>query len=624
MCGIAGLVVPAGEAGGAKALGRMRAVLAHRGPDGDGAWSGVEGKAEVLLGHRRLAILDLSERGRQPFVSPCGRHVLVYNGEVYNYLELRRELAGLGTAFSSDCDTEVVLQSLMRWGEEALSRFNGMWALAWLDRRAGSLFLARDRFGVKPLYYCRAKDRLTFSSEIKAILEADGERRSVDPLAAGRFLRQSLLDAQPQTFFSGILAFPAGHYARLDLRRGAVTGLDPRPYWSAPVRDAFEGCESRRVEALRETFLSAVRLRLRSDVPVGVLLSGGLDSSCIAAAMRAELGREAPLHAFSAVGGPPGSGEEPFMDLMCSHLACESRRIRVSAEQAFDALPAAIYFNDEPVGGLNTAAYRLLMEEARRSGVTVLLTGQGADELLCGYKKYLAFHLQALLRDGRVGAAARTALPFARRGTVLSQFDFREARRYLPRWLRPSVPDVRGPALRDFSDELPLGLGRGSLAERQRMDLEVASLPALLHYEDRMSMASSREMRVPFLDYRLVSLLLPSPAETKLRDGWTKWLLRKAMEPYLPPEAAWRRDKRHFALPQARWLKHDLRDRVRAILGGELLTARSGLVDQGCLKKLYETFCAQPEEGGDIWFKDVFNPLALELWMRAFSRNLAG
>jgi asparagine synthase (glutamine-hydrolysing) len=623
MCGIAGVISTERDFGCAEATTRMIGELRHRGPDGEGSWSARVGNCEIAFGHLRLAIIDLTEAGHQPMFLPDGSQGLIFNGEVYNYKELRSELEQLGVAFRTQSDTEVVLWALATWGEEAFKKFNGMWAIAWIDLRKRTLLLSRDRFGIKPLYFWWRNGALFFASEIKAILAGTAERFAVNTQVVGRFLHQSLLDAQPQSFFSGIEALPAGHNLRLSLDGAAGSQVVLSSYWTLAHEDGFAHYEEG-IEAVRATFLDAVKLRLRSDVPVGILLSGGMDSSSIAAAMRQTLESDADLHAISAVSGRPEFDETPFIESVSRHLACPVHYVllRHSPAEWFDLLDSVIYANDEPVGSFSPVAHYLLMKEARRLGITVILSGQGGDESLCGYFKFLPFYLQQLSKGGHWLSALRVLSGFLRNGTVLSQFEISEAKRYLPRFARPLEIDICGPRLQSHNFALPTGLGDGSLADRQRADLERFSVPHLVHYEDRTSMSWSREIRLPFLDYRLVELLLSLGPEWKIRDGWTKWVFRRAMEPYLPESIAWRRDKQGFTLPHGEWLKHELRPKIESLIDGEMLSADLGLIDRQALRRRYNAYCKQPANRGSISFKDVFNPIALEIWLRRFEGSI--
>jgi asparagine synthase (glutamine-hydrolysing) len=627
MCGIAGIVSTELDFQGGAATNRMIEALRHRGPDGEGFWSGRVGDCDVALGHLRLAIIDLTDAGRQPMFLPDGSQGLVFNGEVYNYRELRKELEHLGVTFRTESDTEVVLWALAIWGDEAFKKFNGMWAIAWIDLNNGKMLLSRDRFGIKPLYLYRSGGTLFFASEIKGILAGSGRRFGVNAQAVARFLRQSVLDAQPETFFSEIEALPAGHHLRLTLRRKsgvAEPEAELAHYWSFGHVNGFVSAEER-IEIVRETFLDSVRLRLRSDVPVGILLSGGMDSSSIAAAMRCSLGAQADLHAISAVSGHPEYDETCFIDAVSLHLMCPVHyvHLRHDPDRWFDLLGAVVYSNDEPVGSFSPVAHYLLMEEARRLGITVILSGQGGDENLCGYFKFVVFYLQQLSRNGHCLSAIKVLSGFLKNRTVFSQFKMSEAKRYLPQVAKPREIDVSGPRLRDHNFAVETGLGNGSLADRQQTDLESLSVPSLVHYEDRTSMAWSREIRLPFLDYRLVQLLLSLEPEWKIRDGWTKWVFRKAMESYLPKSVVWRKDKQGFTIPQAQWLKHELREKIEHLIDGDMLSDSFGLIERQALKRRYDAYCKQPRDRGPISFKDIFNPLALEIWLRQFEAHLS-
>jgi len=595
----------------------------HRGPDGFGICAHQVGQLAVTLGHSRLAIIDLSELGRQPMALPDGTGVLVFNGEIYNYRELRLELEREGIAFGTSTDTDVLLWALRKWGKAALSRLNGMWALGWLNLDAQRILLSRDRFGIKPLYYFESNNQLVFASEIKAILAAVPGRFQVNIQAVGRFVDQSLLDTEHESFFQGIKMIPPG--ASLEIEFGRDEGIRSHVirYWSPPQNDSFCGNVPERIQYLRETFLDAVRIRLRSDVPLGVLLSGGVDSSAIAAMMRLVLGAGADLHLLSATSDNLKYNERPYVEVLARHLDSPVSFIDLACtpKQWFSLLAEVIYANDEPVGNFSTAAHYLLMQNARRLGITVVLSGQGADELLCGYRKFLGFRLQELLRQGHPLKAMSLLTKFAANRSVVSQFEMSEAKRYLFLLNRPRF-DIRGPQLKCANYRIDNGLGADSLIERQRLDLERLSVPALVHYEDRCSMAFGREIRLPFLDYRLVSMLLPMDPELKLREGWTKWVFRKAIEPFVPPAIAWRKDKQSFVNPQSHWLSNELRPTIDQMLQGDLHIVDAGVVDRAALKRRFETYCNQPSGRGLLSFKDVFNPIALELWMQQFEPHL--
>ncbi|MGE3507314.1 MAG: asparagine synthase (glutamine-hydrolyzing) [Vicinamibacterales bacterium] len=621
MCGLAGIITPRGTVDTERAVHTMLDAELHRGPDSAGVWSGSLNGHGVGIGLRRLRILDLSTTADQPMVSPDGRFALVFNGEIYNYVELREELQRDGVPFRTHGDTEVLLHALIRWGREAFNRLNGMWAVVLVDAQTGRILISRDRFGVKPFYTYTDGRTLWVASEVKCILAACPQKFAVNPAVVKAFLRQGLLDTGQDTFFSGIRELPAGHFAEGTPEDFVRQRAEPQRFWRLPAASA-PGDERALIEQVRDVFIDAVRIRLRSDVPVGVLLSGGCDSSAIAAAVNHLYPARRDIRLISAV-GESGPDEQPFIDMMGRHLARPIDKVVLNyrPEEAFGLMSEAIWYNDEPIGGFSSIAHYLLMKRALELKVTVLLSGQGADESLCGYRKYLGFYVQQLVREGRLARAAAVLGGFARNRTVLSQMSFDKAKYYLPSWLRSAEVDVSGPALKDIP-QVPVGLQGGSVVARQAVDLESLSVPALVHYEDRMSMSSSREIRLPFLDYRFVSLLLPLPPEYKLRDGWTKWIFRKALEPLLPEGIVWRRDKQGFTVPQITWFRRELRPAMQKLLGEPWLSEDAGLVDRPAIRRSYDRYVAGGAQGSGLGVDDFFSCVSLELWMRRYAAHL--
>ncbi len=618
MCGIAGVV--SREPDLRSKLAAAERTQRHRGPDGQAIAQYRIGTWGVGLGHQRLSIIDLSDGGRQPMVSKDDARVIVYNGELYNYKEIRRELETGGHSFSSSSDTEVLLAALGHWGvEQAQQRFNGMWAYAYLDIKRCVLILSRDRAGVKPLYYYCTRDEIYFASEIKTILVMAGRKFSLNTQVAGAFLVQSLSDISNETMFEGISQIPAGHFAEIDLNRDLLK-LAIRRYWQVPQDPIHFSSMEDTVERVRSLFLDSVRLRLRSDVPVGVLLSGGVDSTAITCAMDSMVARDTDMNLLSVTSNDSRFDESPFIDKVGIHLGRKVHKVCLNPDPQtmLGLLRTTSWFNDAPLNGFETVLHYLLMQKAEELGITVILSGQGADELLCGYRKYLGFYLQYLLREQQYRQAFTVFMQFYRQGTVLKQFNVSEAKRYMSGWLRPSEIDIRGERLKDYSLVF-LGLPSGSsVPQRQVLDIERFSVPVLTHYEDRMSMAFAREIRLPFLDYRLIELLAPLPVEFKLRDGWTKYVFREAMKSLMPPEITWRKDKGGFTNPQSEWLRNELRNQVTKIFSGEAEIYRKGLVNKDALLSKYDRYCSQPAEGGNISFRDIFNPLSLEVWLAEY------
>jgi asparagine synthase (glutamine-hydrolysing) len=580
MCGIAGMLwaEPAAQRQAVTALLRL---LAHRGPD-DHGWllltprglrrgRGDPGEepAEAVLLHRRLSILDLSDAGWQPMSSPDDRYHLVYNGEIYNYIELRQELEQLGHVFHSRSDTEVLLRAYCQWGRAVLTRLVGMFAFAVLDTQARTLFLARDFFGIKPLYYAQLPGGFGFASEIKALLDLPGLKRRVNPQRLYDYLRWGLTDHGGETLFADVRQVPAAHCLEIALDR--PHDAQPQRYWQVELDDRLELSLEEAGRRVRELFLDSVRLHLRSDVPVGTALSGGIDSSAIVTAVR-HLEPRLELHAFSYVADEETISEEKWIDTAGSAARAIIHKIKPAPGELVDDLDQLVYQQDEPFGSTSIYAQHRVFRLAREAGITVMLDGQGADEMLAGYRPYLAARLASLLRQGKL----RQAFSFLRRSAqqpgsggrkqlllrggalalppCLKAGLFRLAGRWqMPAWLhadwfaRQGVPARPPGQARRLAGEILRYELRRSVAE--------SSLPALLRYEDRNSMAHSIESRVPFLTPALVDFVLRLPEEHLIgRDGTSKSVFRLAMRGLVPDAVLDRRDKIGFATPERSWL----------------------------------------------------------------------
>jgi asparagine synthase (glutamine-hydrolysing) len=624
MCGVFGIV--SREPIAASLLEAAQRIQRHRGPDAQRTQNLRVGSWHVGLAHQRLAILDLSDAGIQPMLSPSGRSLIAYNGEVYNYLELRRELEARGVVFRTRTDTEVIAAACEEYGvTDALARLNGMWAFVWIDLIEGRIVIARDRFGVKPMYLYSGEGVFAFGSEIKTLVRSLGLRCAINVRAVATFLRALQQDTSDETFFEGVNSLMPGHYAELVDDRGQPR-VRIRRYWTLDGRAEPPARETAAIDVTRALLSDAIKLRLRSDVPIGLLLSGGLDSSAVAALAVAQLGTGSNLTFISAVSDDKTADESPFIRQVARHLGRPVQEVRLEfGEESLLPLIARVTEQcDEPLSGFSCVAQNLLMQRARETGVTVLLSGQGADEVFCGYRKYAAFQLQSLLRSGRWLAAMRLFAGFLHRRTVLNEFSPAQARRYLPKWAVASLEDVGGPAL----DHVPLlcpPLGnRADVRDRQRADIEHLSIPALTHWEDRNSMSWSCEVRNPFLDYRLVQFGVNLPMALKVHDGWTKYVLRRAVSGSLPPPIVWRRDKRGFSTPEARMLRNELRSKIGELLAPSAEMVRRGLVNAHAARRMFAAFL-NPSRGAwqVVASRDIFQLLSLELWLRAYASNLS-
>ena len=595
MCGIAGLVGAPGA--GLAAVRGWGELLAHRGPDDFGiavlGRAGLEthrdasrigAEAQAVLWHRRLSILDLSEAGWQPMASADGRHHLILNGEIYNYLELRAELEALGVRFRSRSDTEVLLEGLRRWGVALLPRLVGMFAFVLLDVRERRLLLARDPFGIKPLLHAGWPGGFAFASEPKALLALSQISRKVNAQRVYDYLRFGLTDHGTETMWSDLHSLPPAHWMEVSLD-GAVASA-PVCYWELASDERYAGTFEQAADELRERFVDSVRLHLRSDVPVGAALSGGIDSTAIVMAMRAlEPGLE--LHTFSYVADDPELTEERWLDLAAAACRATPHKTSATPAQLGTDLDPLLRSQDEPFGSTSIHAQHRVFRLAREAGIKVMLDGQGADELLGGYHTFAAARLASLVRQGRLAEAAGFATRARRtpgRGPLLLwagefllppsvQAPFRRlvGQELAPAWLERRWFESRGVHLEPA--KYTFGRGREVLREQLLRATAHSSLPMLLRYEDRNSMAHSIESRVPFLTPGLARFVLSLPEEFLVdRDGTSKAVFRRAMRGLVPDAILDRRDKIGFAVPEHLWWR-ELGTRVDGLLADESLAS---------------------------------------------------
>lgn len=593
MCGIATLFEPAAPAWLGATVRAMTRTVRHRGPDGEGLWffAGGSGAAAAVatdetpaalrlaaapppgatlgFGHRRLSILDLSPAGHQPMADAAGDAVITYNGEIYNYLELRAELVRAGHTFHTGTDTEVILAAWREWGEGCLPRFNGMFAFVLFDRRTRRLFAARDRFGVKPLYLWPTPDGgLALASEIKQFAAHPRWTARLNGPRAYDFLNWGLTDHTAETLFAGVRQLRGGEYLLAPLE-GLASARPVRWYTVRPA--PFAGDFAAACDGFRERLEDAVRLRLRSDVPVGSCLSGGLDSSSIVGTVRAQLGDPAVTRqkTFSAHSDVARFDESAFMAEMTRATGATPHAVVPSPDRLLEELDPLTWHQDEPFGSTSIYAQWCVFRLAREAGVTVMLDGQGADEVLGGYHGYFGPHVAGLLRRGRLIAGWREAAAVRR---LHGQSWSLQAQHVANELLGASVSDrLRGMTGRtvnapDFLDLKRLGAAPGrphadavDLREPLRSlglaQVDALTLPMLLRYEDRDSMAHSVEARLPFLDYRLVEYSLGLPENYKLAGGWTKRVMREGLRDRLPERIRTRRDKLGFATAEEVWMR---------------------------------------------------------------------
>lgn len=622
MCGLSGFVDPRAAGDRGELLRRMTRRLAHRGPDAEGYFE----RGPAHLGHRRLSVIDIAS-SLQPMSSADGRFTLVFNGELYNFRALRAELEALGRHFRTRGDTEVLLQALEQWGEDALARLQGMFAFALWDAREQSLFAARDPLGVKPLHYAWDGVLFAFASELKALVEHPDVRRDIDPEALSLFLEAQYIPA-PRTIYRAIRKLDAGH--ALVLRGGElrVFGYWRPDYSTKPGWDERESLE--RLEAgLRES----VRSMLVADVPLGAFVSGGVDSGIVAALMTEERG--APIDTFNlGFAGDNTQSEHEEAAAVAHHIGSRHHALMVTPGDVVGAFDAWVDVFDEPFGD-QAALPTMLLAKLTRRQVTVALTGEGADELFGGYGNYakrvreeritgplgsawsplrpLVRHLPALIARDRVVKAI--GLPREQRyATIPNVFDRAvHGALFSPAFLAQRRARISECAARFYEE-----CNAASYLERiMYVDMRLWLPDDLLVKVDRATMAHSLEARVPFLDHRFVEFVARLDPDLKVRGGERKYLLKKLAEKFLP-HAIVHRPKQGFVMPLSEWLATGLRDRVERSLGPAGLGRRNLFRDGALARLLAEHRAGRRNHAGRLWALTV-----LEIWFERYAPDFA-
>jgi asparagine synthase (glutamine-hydrolysing) len=579
MCGIAGIVEFRGKAVEPSDISRLTNLLAHRGPDGTGIWFSAE--RNVAFGHRRLAIIDPGAGGYQPMLSADGRYVITYNGEIYNFLELRRELEAQGVIFRTQSDTEVILAAWQTWQEGMLLRFNGMWALAIFDTHSRELFLARDRFGIKPLLYTMSPERFVFASEQRALTRSGLVATSIDTDVARRLMMDGFgIESSDRTLCREVRRLQAGHFVRL-----CGKTLEIKRWWCTidhlPV---VPKTETERIERFGELFRDAVALRMRSDVPIGTCLSGGFDSSAVICTMaaheRAGMGPRdsaAWRHAFVAAFPGASNDERPMAEEAAAWAGVDPTILEIGRDDALTDIDRILDDSDDVYISLQSAIW-LTYRELSRHKVLVSLDGHGADELMGAY-----------LQEGQLGAyRLRNAVERFSSTSKLSRqgVDFLRAmmiQRQGHYFLRGGLRDMPPPfSLVGDDDRFPREWG--ALNRRLYRMFHSTVLPTILRNFDRLSMAHGVEVRMPFMDWRLVTYTMALPETSKSSDGYTKLIARRSMADKMPESIRMARKKIGFNSPMPDWLNGPLSDWTAALFD-QNVPAFADLVDEAGLRK---------------------------------------
>ena len=653
MCGIAGLFLrdaSIDDRALKDAAAAMSTALAHRGPDDSGVWT--DPAAGIGLGHRRLSIIDTSSAGRQPMVSPSGRYVISFNGEIYNFPDLRDEL-GSGTDFAGGSDTEIALAAIDRWGiDGALGKFIGMFAFALWDRQDRELTLARDRLGIKPLYYGWIDGGVVFGSELKALRRHQGFANDVDPDAAALMLQYGYIPA-PHTIFRNTFKLGPGHI--LTLRADTIGTAASRAFWSAKAvfdnarRNPFQGDENAATDALEDLLGDAVSRRMISDVPLGALLSGGLDSSTVVALMQTRSDR--PVKTFSVGFEDSAYDEARFAADIAQRLGTDHTEFLLSPSEAQDVVPDLASMYDEPFADPSQIPTYLISRVARQD-VTVALSGDGGDELFGGYRRYdfaqtgwgIGRRVPGLLR--RIGAAALAGPPerfwdnlsgFVRpviphglqkpdTGTRLvalgralgANGEHEFYHRLMTLWPDAHLAVPGSVAMSSlFSDPTGMPETDGIVNRAMFVDLMTYLPDDILAKVDRASMATGLELRVPLIDHRVVEFAATLPLHMKRRKGQSKWILRKICEKYLPSEI-FDRPKTGFDVPLADWLRGPLRDWAENLLSEERLK-NSDLLDPASVRRKW----AEHIDGKGNRAPALWNALMLQQWLSEQTATVA-
>ena len=570
----------------------MTDVLAHRGPDAEGTWM----NATTALGNRRLSIIDLSTAAKQP-MHYLGRYTVIHNGEIYNYIELNEELQKKGYTFFSKTDTEVIVAAYDCWKEECVDHFDGMFAFAIWDEKEKELFAARDRFGEKPFFYFIDNEQFVFASEMKALWSA-GIEKKVNLKLLFNYLTIGYVDnpnIPEETFFENISKLPAASYLKFSTFNFQLSITN---YWDIEVENENKKItDTEAIEQFGFLFQRSVKRRLRSDVPVGTSLSGGLDSSSIIAVLHQLTTNSAPLTAFSSIFPGFEKDESAFAKVVADKFHVQHFTTTPDAASLYNDLEKLLYYQEEPFSSGSIYAQYKVYELAKQHGIKVLLDGQGADETLAGYHKYYKWYWQELftkrklISTGELNAAKELGITekFGWKNRVAALFPefatiFLE-RQYLLNALRhedltKDFTQLQSKEAYYITPEI------FTLNGVLYFNTCMHGLEELLRYADRNSMAHGREVRLPFLDHELVEFIFSLPANFKIRNGWTKWLLRETMKNKLPNEIVWRKDKTGFEPPQEQWIKNDRI--MELVIEGKKILVDEKILKPGVINKKIE------------------------------------
>ena len=621
MCGIAGFINKDGKNAQKEQVKKMTDSIIHRGPDAEGQHV----YQNVGLGHRRLSILDLTDNGRQPMLSHDERYIIVFNGEIYNYIELKAELQSLGGIFRNHTDTEVIIEAYRYWGKDCVTRFNGMWAFVLFDREEHILFGSRDRMGVKPFYYLNREDIFAFASEPKAILEICPKEREYNPTMVWRFLKGIHEDMDKVTFYKNIYQLEPAHSFYYNLKQNSIEKWE---YWSIDADEIYETRLKGKnpIKEFRALMEDAVKIRLRSDVEVGSSLSGGLDSSTIVGIISKKFGQK--INTFSSIYKDKDCNEKEYIDKVNEFSDANAHLVYPdNNERLLDDIKAIVRHHDGPNEGASLYSGYSVYKEANKS-VKVLLDGQGADELLGGYLPSYEARLRDMLGTSTFKEKVRVVktivifnMEWPEKADLIStnlirksmgkkvaaKFQYKKTNEY-EKHRELFYEEFEKKA--DKNVPRYIGKVKGELNQELYYQLRQLCVPNLLHNVDGNSMAFSLEVRLPFLDYRVIEFCMALDGKYKIRNQWTKWILRKSCKKYLPKEVVNRKNKMGFPAPFGRWLKEcKQKEEMKEII---FSLGKRNIVKPEVIEEYYRQHMEDEIDRSLILYKF----LTLELWLR--------
>jgi asparagine synthase (glutamine-hydrolysing) len=626
MCGIAGIYNLNNQPIDQKILREMLEIIKHRGPDDEGIFI----DKNLGIGNKRLAIIDLSEAGHQPMSSEDKTLWIVYNGEIYNFIELRRELKKRGYRFRSNSDTEVILNSYKEWGSNCLDKFNGMWSFVIWDDKKKQLFCARDRFGIKPFYYYFNGKNFAFTSEIKALLKCPFIKREPNEKLIYDYLNFGIVDHTNESFFAGIKQLEPGHFLIVSSKNGLIN----REYYQISFNQEIGKFDKNKHREYTQKFLqllkTSIKMRLRSDVPVGSCLSGGLDSSTIVFLINRLLQEERinkeiigeQQRTFTSSYEDLRFDERKYVQKVIEDTRAKPHFVFPNGKGLWQELDQLIWQQEEPFNSTSVYAQWNVMRLAKQNNVKVLLDGQGADETLAGYLPYFGSFLNQLFFSGKYITYLKELESVARVGLLSKKeavfYQLKELFLIFPQSLRKIIKQKSSLLNQNFDKKYKerenqqiRDISKFNLSKHLLYDTTKTGLRALLRYEDKNSMAFSIETRLPFLDYRLIEFVFSLPAVYKIHNGWSKYLLRSAVGNLLPREISWRRDKMGFVTPEIIWLKEN-KGEIKKIFSekrfmSDIYVNRKKILDD------LDNFFKKEVGTSELW-----RLINLELWLRKF------